>query len=86
MDKKTHELIRTIDNWQAALLAPKNYNEQDPENYIKTLEISFEQLCTALEELGINNPRALTVFQFYSKVTYFEEKRRKAEEKKRRTT
>jgi molecular chaperone GrpE (heat shock protein) len=85
MDGKTRDLIKSIDNWQAALLAPKNYNEQDPDNYIKTLEISFEQLCTALEELGINDPRRLTVFQFYSKVIYFEEKRRKAEEKKSRS-
>jgi hypothetical protein len=45
-------------------------------NYVKKIEVSFENLCTSLEEAGVPNPRALTMFQFYSKIDYFEARKR----------
>ena len=38
------------------------------------IDRSFENLCAALEELGVNMPHKLTVFKFYSKFRYFKEK------------
>lgn len=48
------------------------------------MEMSFENLCTALEELGVKDPQNLTVFQFYSKVAYFEKKKQKQQTAPRR--
>lgn len=38
---------------------------------------AFENLCTVLEEAGINAPKKLSVYEFYSKVEYFEKKNKK---------
>lgn len=61
------------------MIAPKNFDNSDPDNYIKRMELSFENLCTALEELGVKDPAELSVFQFYNKITYFEKKKQKQE-------
>jgi hypothetical protein len=72
---RTVELIQQVENWQLALIAPKNFDSADVDNYVKRLELSFESLCTSMEELGVVTPGELTVFQFYTKLTYFEKKK-----------
>lgn len=71
----TLRLIRDIELWQLNLMAPKNFDSTNVDNHIKKIELSFESLCTSVEELGVANPGALSVFQFYVKLTYFEKKR-----------
>lgn len=71
------QLIDQIDRWQLALIAPKNFDSNDVENYIKKIELSFETLCASLEDLGVRDPGSLTVFQFYSRLLYFEKKKQK---------
>jgi hypothetical protein len=72
---RTQELIDQVERWQLALIAPKNFDSMDTDNYIKRIELSFESLCTSMEELGVASPGDLTVFQFYTKLTYFEKKK-----------
>lgn len=76
-DKDTLEQIAQVDNWQVAQALPKNFDSTDVDNYIKRIEISFESLCTSMEELGVAKPGDLSVFQFYTKLTYFEKKKLK---------
>jgi hypothetical protein len=80
-DPRVIELIQQVENWQLALIAPKNFDSTDVDNYIKRLELSFESLVTSMEELGVTKPGDLTVFQFYTKLTYFEKKKLKASRK-----
>lgn len=75
--KETLDLIQQIEQWQLALIAPKNFDSTDVDNYIKKIELSFEGLCTSMEELGVERPWELTVFQFYTRLTYFEKKKLK---------
>lgn len=76
-DPALRRLVRDIEEYQVALITPKNFDGDDPENFIKNLESSFEAICTSLEELGVHKPHELTVFQFYSKIQYFEKKKLK---------
>lgn len=69
------KIVKGIDDFQASLLKPRNFDSQNPENYIKQIESSFENVCTSLEELGIQSPDRLTVFRFYSKIAYFKKKK-----------
>lgn len=72
---ETRNLIKQIDDWQLSLMAPKNFDSTDTDNYIKRIELSFENLCTSMEDLGVEKPWDLSVFQFYTRLTYFEKKR-----------
>lgn len=83
-DAKVEQAIAAITSWQLDLIAPKNFETADPDNYVKRIELSFENICTALEELGVKDPATLTVFQFYNKVVYFEKKKVKQQSERRK--
>jgi len=70
------EEINSISDVQITLMAPKIFSDSHPDNCIREAEIAFEALCTNLEELGVMNPKKLTVFEFYSKIRYFKKKKR----------
>lgn len=74
---EVQRLINDILEYQLAMMSPRNFDTQDENNIIKAMEISFENVCTTLEELGISDPYNLTVFSFYSKIAYFEKKNKK---------
>lgn len=59
---------------------PKDFKANSPDNILNEMDISFENVCTALEEAGVNNPKKLTVFEFQSKIIYFESKKPKQTE------
>lgn len=75
-DRAIESLIRDVDEFQISFITPKNFHYTDPENFIKKLELSFEHLCTTLEELGVNRPQDLSTFSFYSKIAYFKKKKK----------
>lgn len=79
--KETLDIIKQIDDWQLSLIAPKNFDSQDVDNYIKTIELSFEALIASMEDLGVERPEDLTIFQFYTRLTYFEKKKAKQSRK-----
>jgi hypothetical protein len=79
--KETEELIKRIDEWQIAQIKPRNYNEFDVDNYIKRMELSFENVCASMEDLGVKDPGRLTIFQFYTRIEYFEKKKLKQQSK-----
>lgn len=68
------KLKADIIEYQIAMLKPRNFDSQDTENTIKLIEMSFENICTSLEEAGVHNPAELSTFSFYSKIAYFEKK------------
>jgi hypothetical protein len=80
---QTRELIKQIETWQLSLIAPKNFDSEDTDNYIRRLELSFEALCASLEDLGVKNPGDLTIFHFYTRLIYYEGKKQKQTPRKR---
>lgn len=56
------------------MISPKNFDGQDTKNVVLAQKISFEKLCTILEENGCLTPKRLTVFEFYSRLSFYEEK------------
>lgn len=78
---ETRRMIQAIDQYQASLITPRNFNPRDPDNYLQKVELSFENLLTSLEELGVTSPENLTVFRFYSKIQYFKKKERNKSKK-----
>lgn len=78
--RKDEQLIKAIENadeYLLSLIEPKDYDRNNHESAIVKMDISFEKLCTSLEELGVRNPKELTLFEFESKIAYFEEKKDK---------
>lgn len=69
------ELIKNVEDWQLSLMTPKNFDNNDVDNYIRRIELSFEALCASIEDLGVARPGELTIFQFYNKLLYFEKKK-----------
>lgn len=55
---------------------PKDFNPFT-ENCLIKMEQEFESMAAALAENGIVNATDLTVFEFYSRVKYFEKKAQK---------
>ncbi len=74
MSDEIRRLIADINEYQISMIRPKNFDSTDPENIIRMMETSFENVCTSLEELGVVSPHLLPVFSFYSKIAYFEKK------------
>jgi hypothetical protein len=75
-DPKIRKLIKDINAWQLAQHVPKNFDNESPDYYIKNLEKSFESLCATLEDLGVQNPKGLTIFEYYSRLEYFKKKKK----------
>lgn len=71
---KIKSQIKAIEENQLSLLAPKNFDPTDPENYIRGMEKSFESLIATLEDLGVKDPKRLTVFEFYSRYEFYKKK------------
>ena len=53
---------------------PKSFNPFDKNNDLIRLEQEFESMCAALEENGVKDAREMMVYEFYSRVAYFEKK------------
>ncbi len=56
---------------------PKDFNPF-VENCLIKMEQEFESMAAALAENGIVNASELTIFEFYSRVKYFEKKAKKS--------
>jgi hypothetical protein len=56
---------------------PRCFNPFEEHNILIKEERNFEEICNSMEDNGVNNVRESTVFQFYSKVLYLEDKFRK---------
>ena len=74
-------MLAEAEAFQLELITPKNFNGEDPANYTKKLDLSFEALCTSLEELGVKDPGELSVFSFYAKIAYFKKKQARQQKK-----
>lgn len=66
--------IQKLSKWFLEHNKPKSFNPYDKNNSLITQEQEFENMVVALEENGIKDIYSLTVFEFYSKVKYFERK------------
>jgi hypothetical protein len=76
--EKLEKTIRGINDYLLSMTPSENFTNSS-DNVIKKIDKSFEFVCTSMEELGVNNPKGLTVFEFYSKVEYFKSKNAKKE-------
>jgi hypothetical protein len=84
----TPEMNQELDviyQWQISLIKPKNFDSDDPKNFVRLRELSFQNLCNAMEEGGVKDPHSLTTFQFYTKIRYFKEKKKKRDGNKPRS-
>lgn len=70
------ELLR-IKDFITGGISPKNFNPFDPHNDLLKHEKDFEGLVSSLEEAGIHGVKSMTVFEFYSRMEYFEKKNSK---------
>lgn len=76
VDPGIYKMIRDVDEYQIGFITPKDFDQSSPDYFIKKMELSFEHLCTSMEELGIDKPQELSVFSFYSKIQYFKKNKK----------
>ena len=62
-----------VEEFFAKTMRPR-YLMQNKMNEVIEMEKSFEQSCSVLQDNGIQNPKALNVFEFYSKIEFLETK------------
>lgn len=60
---------------------PKNFNPEDPANILKKQLSVYSDICITLESYGCQNPKNLTVFDFYSRIKYYEKKAKATNQK-----
>jgi hypothetical protein len=73
------EESKKIDLLIAEMISPKNYSNTDPQNIVLTQKKAFDDLCTILESHGCVAPKKLTVFEYYSKLKFYEKKKKAIE-------
>ncbi len=67
------EIIR-YSNWFLDHNKPKSFSPMNKENDLIKQEQEFESMCAALEENGVKDAKDMTVYQFYSRIKYYEKK------------
>ncbi len=65
-----------VDRYIIEMNYPKDFRSSNPDNILNEMDIAFENVVSALEEVGVNYPKKLTVFEFNQRVQYFESKRK----------
>lgn len=53
---------------------PKSFNPYNKDNELIRHEQEFQSMCAALEENGVKDAKELTVFEFYSRISYYDKK------------
>jgi len=67
--------LQEVEDVLMQMMQPPNLRASDPGNAFLAAEASFERACVMLEEKGVSNPGALSLYQFYGRVKYFSEKK-----------
>lgn len=55
-------------------MSPKNLDGDRSQNMVIKFRLEFEELCIALMVAGVENPRQMSVFSFYTAIKHFESK------------
>lgn len=74
--------IENADNQLASLSAPKNLDASSPDNILIKQRKQFRMMCTALKTQGIAEPEKMTIFDFYSTIEYFENRKKNSKQQK----
>jgi hypothetical protein len=53
---------------------PLVFNPYETSNVLRTSELTFEEICTTMQEQGVTDPKKLTEYEFYSKLSFYEKK------------
>lgn len=75
-DKK-EKVCQNIDEYILSINPPNDFRANSDENVVRGMELSFEKLCASMEEAGIKSPKNLTTFEFYSRLDFFQDKKKK---------
>jgi hypothetical protein len=65
------KIIHTIDRYLLSLHSPQEFNSGDPDNVLKAIDESFQNVCAALQEAGIADPKTLSTYEFHHRVEFF---------------
>ena len=68
-----HEQMKDVCEYFMEANKPRNFNPRSSGSVVVEFDKSFENMCSSMQESGIT-PDSLTVFEFYSKIEYFEKK------------
>jgi len=66
-----------IDKYLTAINPPRDFNQSNHESILNEIDLSFERLCSSLEEAGVQQPKKMSVFEFNQRVDYYKEKHKK---------
>ena len=70
------ELIKYADYF-LEVNKPKDFAPYNSDNVLIAQEQEFESMVASLEENGVNNAGNLTVFEFYSRIKFYEKRSKK---------
>ena len=51
---------------------PLKFNPWETDNVVLEAEQGFEEVCATLEENGVHNPKGLSEWEFYSRLSYYQ--------------
>lgn len=74
--EKYNEIIKSIDEYLMSFHIPDVFDVRSSQNVIKSIDESFQSLCASLEANGTTGAADLTVFEFFSRIEYYEKKYR----------
>jgi len=77
--EKAAKIVKAADQYFIDLERPREFRLESPENEMKEMDVSFENLCASMEEAGVSHPNKLTVFQFNQRIEYFQKKKSRRE-------
>lgn len=64
-----------VDDYLMELSKPLVFNADSKENAFIDIDLSFENLCSALEDAGVSDPKNKTKFEFEQRISHHEKKK-----------
>lgn len=74
LGEEVEKLLLAVANYFLDKQKPHIFNPYDDQCVLLTSDTAFEDVCNSMEDAGAQNIKSLTVFEFYSKIAFFEKK------------
>jgi hypothetical protein len=73
-DSVADERWRAINDYFMAEMKPLKFNPYERDNVLMSGEMMFEEICSTMEDNGVQRVKELTEFEFYTRLKYLEKK------------
>ncbi len=74
--ERQRKIVKIVDNYLLSLQKPKEFRSNQENNYLNQKDLAFEEMVALMEEMGVRNPKKLSVFEFQQRIEHYRKKKK----------